>query len=320
MWPSPCGIISVAIRNNRLLPESSPLCTCAARPTDTAVAPKGRARAATAIVTAKVADSKAWASWWRGVSHPPPATWSYTFEDFTAEDSADEWALAAAIFIAQYRRRHQQGPTFRELFEHLLPDSCGVPAGLPVEWDVVERRAGNGSFRGHVAIEWRRRGYIGFEKQVTRSLRVGHRFRERSRELQRLRATGPHPAPEDCGISDHLATDLSLSSDAVISLLRIAPRSLRRLTDGGFLHSVRSNGGWLYPVWQFASGPNRPVVPGTNVVASAMPEGWSLSRIHEFMSTPRHDLTADGIPLTPVQWLMGGKHPQPIAAVLGAFG
>lgn len=138
---------------------------------------------ATAIVTVSMADFRPWAIWWRGVAHPPPAPWSYLFELFTAEESADEWAMAAAIFVAQYRRRHSQGPTFRELFEHLLPDSNGFPSHLPREWDIMERRRGISGFRRHVTIEWRRRGYIGFDREVTRSLRVGSRFRERSRAL-----------------------------------------------------------------------------------------------------------------------------------------
>lgn len=135
---------------------------------------------ATAIVTVIVAE-KPWTAWWRGVSHPPPAAWKYAFEEFTSDDTADEWALAAAIFVAQYRRRHSHGPTFRDLFAHLLPDTGGVPSRLPNDWDAVDHRRGSNDFRRHVAIEWRRRGYIGYDKQVARSLRVGPRFRAQSR-------------------------------------------------------------------------------------------------------------------------------------------
>lgn len=113
------------------------------------------------------------------------------FEEFTTDPTADEWGLAAGVFIAQYRRRHGQGPTFRELFEHLLPDTDGVPSELPANWDPVERRRGS-DFRLYAAVEWRRRGYLAFERGVTRSLRVGPRFRERSRALQQNRSY-PHP-------------------------------------------------------------------------------------------------------------------------------
>lgn len=138
---------------------------------------------ATAIVMVRV-PNEAFPTWWRGASHPPPATWKYIFEFFTGDDTGDEWALAAAIFIAQYRRRNSCGPTFREVFEYLLDDTRGVPAQLPREWDQAERRRANGGFRGQVMLDWRRRGFIGFDRHVTRSLRVGPHFRERSRQLR----------------------------------------------------------------------------------------------------------------------------------------
>lgn len=135
---------------------------------------------ATAIVTVIVANVP-WTVWWRSMNHPPPAAWHSAFEEFTCNEAADEWALAAAIFIAQYRRRQSQGPTFRELFEHLLPETGGVPSRLPSDWDALDRRRRINDFRRHVVIEWRRRGFIGYDKEVARSLRVGRRFREQSR-------------------------------------------------------------------------------------------------------------------------------------------
>lgn len=71
----------------------------------------GEARAATVIVTALLAlDSNP--IWWRDIDAPPPTAWSYMFECFTDDDTGDEWALAAAIFIAQTHRRTTLGPTF----------------------------------------------------------------------------------------------------------------------------------------------------------------------------------------------------------------
>ena len=160
---------------------SSPLCTCAACPTDT-VASQGRLVRATVKVTAVVAGTTSTA-WWRSADHPPPAAWRYVFEEFTGDDTADEWALAAAIFVAQYRRRHSRGPTFRELFAHLLPDTGGVPSPLPAHWDAPERRHATTAFRRIVVIEWRRRGFVSFDKHLPRSLRVGPNFRAQSRAL-----------------------------------------------------------------------------------------------------------------------------------------
>ena len=125
--------------------------------------------------------------WWQGIEAPPPAEWMYTFEEFTSDDTAEEWALAAAIFVAQTRRRTGLGPTFAELFTHLLPDTGGLPGPFP-ELEFAERRRAVNGFRGHAAIEWRRRGMISFDKAVMRSLRVGRAFREHSRLRQQSRA------------------------------------------------------------------------------------------------------------------------------------
>ena len=125
--------------------------------------------------------------WWRGIATPPPAAWAYVFENFTGEDTAEEWALSAAIFVAQTRRRTGHGPTFSELFAHLLPDTSGLPAPFPDGLEFIERRRAISRFRGHAATEWRRRGMISWDTHVTRSLRVGRAFRERSRRRQLAR-------------------------------------------------------------------------------------------------------------------------------------
>lgn len=142
---------------------------------------------ATVIVTVRVGPDP-YPIWWRGIAAPPPAQWAYVFEEMTGEDSAEEWALAAAIFIAQTRRRTSLGPTFSELFAHLLPDSAGLPSEFPSDLTFPERRRAITGFRGHVAIEWRRRGMINWDRDVTRSLRVGRAFRERSRRRQLIRS------------------------------------------------------------------------------------------------------------------------------------
>lgn len=149
----------------------------------------GEARAATANVTAAMASDST-PIWWRDIDAPPPAEWAYMFEVFTGDDTGDEWALAAAIFIAQTRRRTALGPTFAELFTHLLPECNGLPTPFPPEMEFIERRRAVAAFRGHVTIDWRRRGLISFDQGVTRSLRVGRVFRERSRHRQVARLAG----------------------------------------------------------------------------------------------------------------------------------
>jgi len=163
----------------------------------------GAARAATVIVT-KAMTPESYPIWWRDIDTPPPAAWTYMFECFTDDYAGDEWALAAAIFIAQTRRRTTLGPTFAELFTYLLPDLNGLPGPFPVGLDFTERRRAVASFRGHVTIDWRRRGLISFDRGVTRSLRVGRAFRERSRRRQLVRLAGSRQL--DNGMSDATTT------------------------------------------------------------------------------------------------------------------
>lgn len=119
--------------------------------------------------------------WWRAVEAPPPDIWADTFHDFTGTDTADQWGLGAAVFIAQTRRRTGSGPTFSELFRELLIDSNGVPSELPQSIELVQRRRLISDFRIYVAIDWKRRGWLSWNPNVPRSLRVGRAFREQSR-------------------------------------------------------------------------------------------------------------------------------------------
>jgi len=163
----------------------------------------GAARAATVIVT-NAMTSESYPIWWRGIDAPPPAAWTYMFECFTDDDAGDEWALAAAIFIAQTRRRTALGPTFAELFTYLSPELDGLPGPFPADLEFIERRRAIANFRGHVTIDWRRRGLISFDRGVMRSLRVGRAFRERSRRRQIARLAGSRQLEN--GMSDAATT------------------------------------------------------------------------------------------------------------------
>lgn len=119
--------------------------------------------------------------WWHSPDEPPPTSWIYMFESFTAEETADQWGLAAAIFIARTRRKTGQGPTFAELFRELMPGTRGVPSEPPKSLDGIDRRRLVSDFRIHAAIEWKRRGWISWDHRVKRSLRVGRVFRTHCR-------------------------------------------------------------------------------------------------------------------------------------------
>ena len=134
-------------------------------------------------------ESSCYPTWWRRMSRPqpPPATWWYIFEEFTRGESAREWGFAAALVIAQVRRRTSPGPTFQELFRHFLPDANGLPDVFPSGMIYVDRRLVLHDFRLNAAVEWRRRGFIDWDTNLPRSLRPGPRFRA---AMQRTGLTG----------------------------------------------------------------------------------------------------------------------------------
>ena len=125
--------------------------------------------------------------WWCATEVEVPRAWAEAFDALTEDARADAFGLAAGIFIARVRRRSGRGPTFSELFaevfkhEQLHPQ---WPAGL----SYPARSTIHHAFRLHVAIQWKRRGWISWEHGVERSLRVGPTFREHSRARQAARA------------------------------------------------------------------------------------------------------------------------------------
>lgn len=133
--------------------------------------------------------SNRWPLWWRaGKATPPPAAWSYVVEDLTLGDRGTEWAMAAAYFVESCRTTTGAGPTVRELFAHLLPESDGSPG--PVPDDITEGAClqYEGAFRMHVLNEWHRRtGLVRWQKDVSRSLTVTWRFQEECRNRKQPR-------------------------------------------------------------------------------------------------------------------------------------
>ncbi|GEK85187.1 hypothetical protein GCM10007198_19180 [Microbacterium aerolatum] len=125
--------------------------------------------------------------WWRATEAPPPAAWCDAFDALTTDELADHQGLGAGIYIARVRRRTGRGPTFSELFAEIFKDTPLHPE-WPEDLTNSQRSAIRNSFRLHVAIQWKRRGWISWDPGVARSLRVGPTFRERSRARQAARA------------------------------------------------------------------------------------------------------------------------------------
>lgn len=125
--------------------------------------------------------------WWSATEVEAPGAWIEAFDTLTTDAVADRHGLTAGIYIARVRRRTGRGPTFTELFGEVLKEERPHPE-WPAELSNVARAAIGRSFRLHVAIQWKRRGWIAWDPGVARSLRVGPAFRECSRARQAARA------------------------------------------------------------------------------------------------------------------------------------
>lgn len=125
--------------------------------------------------------------WWSAEEVEAPDAWIAAFSALTDEERAEEMGLTAAIFIARTRRRTGRGPTFSELFSELFPHDQLHPEWPPGLTYRV-RATIHHAFRLHVAIQWKRGGWISWDPGIERSLRVGPTFRARSRARQAARA------------------------------------------------------------------------------------------------------------------------------------
>ncbi|WP_138946763.1 helix-turn-helix domain-containing protein [Plantibacter sp. M259] len=121
---------------------------------------------------------------------------------------------------------------------------------------------------------------------------------------------GADRANADKGLLD------GLTAPEVIDWLQITPRYLKRLSDGGFLHTVHHNGEWYFPRWQFRDQQIRSVVPGIRLVSPSIPIAWTLDRIRKCMDDVHSSLEMDGERLSPTMWLLRGGDPVLVIAVL----
>ncbi|RKR74762.1 hypothetical protein [Frondihabitans australicus] len=115
--------------------------------------------------------------WWIDGATPPPASWAYVVEELTHPDHVREWGIAVGAFVARYRRLYTLGPTFREMFQELLPDTGGLPGDFPDELEPDQRAEAASRFRMHVANVWRHEGMIGWRDGHAHTLRTGTQFR-----------------------------------------------------------------------------------------------------------------------------------------------
>jgi hypothetical protein len=113
-----------------------------------------------------------------------PADLALLFNELTGR-RADKWALTAAIVIARFRKKRRMSPTFAELFVEVLETPGLRELSRAIDWTEVGASA-TYSFRHHVAVHWRRSGWITWNTRP-RSLREGAAFARASRRHQQGR-------------------------------------------------------------------------------------------------------------------------------------
>lgn len=258
--------------------------------------------------------------WWSSVTRPAPLAWRVLFADLTQGDSAREWGLAAGLFIIHHRRRHSEGPTFREVFEHLFPETHGEASQTTEDWTREDWFLAKQRFRMGVVLAWARLGYVAYEPQVSRSLRAGRKLLAVISRDERIRSMAGEPGtPEPISIQ-RAAVKASLSAEQAVARLRTTRRYLDRVTAAGFLHSVSVSAAEVrYPLWQFSPDPNKPVVAGIGTIVSSIPVDWTLATVHRFFASPHRHLKIERRGMTPTQWLHSGGDPVEIAILLEGY-
>ncbi len=178
MWPSRCGIIELAIRNNSAPTSPSALHVCRPLPSSTeeGLGPHSHGRSIGMTI------GKNLTRWWILEDFAPPEDWVSTLASMTGKDSIDSWGLRAAIYVARTRKRYGRGPSFSELFDHLM-SADGIGLSQPENLTSSQRRVVRRGFERYAASAWRSNGWVAWSREA-HSLRVGPAFRAASRAHQ----------------------------------------------------------------------------------------------------------------------------------------
>ena len=107
------------------------------------------------------------------------------FDELTGPN-ADVWGLSAAIALSQFKKHHSRSPSFAEYFDAVLILREFQPRSS-IDWSSVPSPVLY-SFRHHVAVHWRRLGWISWSREP-HSLRHGKAFRKAATEWKSHRTT-----------------------------------------------------------------------------------------------------------------------------------
>ncbi|MFP3607559.1 hypothetical protein, partial [Paraburkholderia sp. SIMBA_053] len=87
--------------------------------------------------------------------------------------------------------------TFSEVFEHLLPETRGVPSQAVEDWTRQDWYLARHRFRMAVVFAWGRMGYVDYDLAVARSLRPGRRLAGLIERNERIRSLAGETSPPE---------------------------------------------------------------------------------------------------------------------------
>jgi hypothetical protein len=107
-----------------------------------------------------------------------------------------------------------------------------------------------------------------------------------------------------------LAGGLTVAQSA--ARLDVDPSRVRHRLAERTLYGIRLRAGWRLPAFQFTEGG---MVPGLDRVLPAIPADLHPLAVWRWLTTPVADLALDGSAVAPLQWLVAGGPPAPVATL-----
>jgi hypothetical protein len=111
----------------------------------------------------------------------------------------------------------------------------------------------------------------------------------------------------------------SLSVEEAARRLGVNTSRVRQRLGERSLYGLKEGNTWRLPAFQFKG---QGLVPGVDAVLRRLPADIGALAVARWFRSPNPDLPTrddDERPLTPLQWLLGGYPPQPVAALAAAL-
>jgi hypothetical protein len=103
----------------------------------------------------------------------------------------------------------------------------------------------------------------------------------------------------------------------VADALGVTPQRIRQRLHARTLLGVHHAGAWVLPAFQFTDDGHE--LPGWATVCGAVPADAPPIAVEHLLTHPSVDLPRDHEPVSPVQWLVTGGDPNPVAALVAGM-